>query len=624
MSFKSALHGRALSANPRQDHSPEWSWFWRHVTHAVNFSYGTNWDGGIRDFGGYVTGWTKNGATIDPVSVNSPWGKAFGNRSDGFDITGLVAAGPEPAYAGGTHFVFVTDFSSLKGTQGRIIFDAGQERALGIQPSTNVAFIQNREGQLEAVGTTDLSTLDGPFTIGGYLENLVEAEIFVNGVSEDTGTGGANWGNLIPSAFFGSDGSRGFIGDVACCYSFVGYKLTAAQHWQLHNDPHGPFRTNRKPVYKIFMPTVAAGGVTANPTTGSLALAGNAPTPNIAERDTVTPDNDALTLAGQAPVASQQLTASPAVGALALTGQVPSTALGLVASPANDTLALTGNVPDISSSGVISPSNGALDLAGQTPTVDLAERDSVAPDAGTLALAGQAPSILSAGIVTPDADALALTGQTPSVDLAERDTVTPDNDELAIAGQAPTAPVTGENDLLSSPDAGALALTGQVPAANLTQRDTVTPSNGALTTAGQTPTLALAQRDTVSPGADVLSILGLQPSLEESSTLTTTPDAGTLALSGQQPTSTVVLRITASPGVAGLTISGQVPTIPASGVVSAIAGELTITGNTPSVADSATSTLIVSSVQVTSTRTILLNTTSATQLVRSKTRKVLS
>lgn len=91
---------------------------------------------------------------------------------------------------------------------------------------------------------------------------------------------------------------------------------------------------------------------------------------------------------------------NPSVGSLALTGYAPTIAQTANQSltPSTGTLAITGYAPTITQPQAITPGVGSLTITGYAPTVVQASASiSVSPDVGVLTITGYAPTVTQSG-----------------------------------------------------------------------------------------------------------------------------------------------------------------------------------------------------------------------------------
>lgn len=133
----------------------------------------------------------------------------------------------------------------------------------------------------------------------------------------------------------------------------------------------------------------------------------------------IQPSAGSAAFTGYAPTVTRTASASitPSVGSLAFTG-IASTLTLTIPAPDSGSLALTGYAPTVTVTNAqnIQPSAGALSFAGYAPTVTNTSSRNISPAVGTLTFVGYAPTVtIYVPTRQPSAGSLAFTGYAPSV-----------------------------------------------------------------------------------------------------------------------------------------------------------------------------------------------------------------
>ena len=131
----------------------------------------------------------------------------------------------------------------------------------------------------------------------------------------------------------------------------------------------------------------------------------------------IQPSAGSAAFTGYAPTVTTTASASiaPSVGALALTG-IASTLTLTLPAPDSGSLALTGYAPTVTVTNIVQPSAGALSFTGYAPTVTNTSSRNMTPVTGTLTFVGYAPTVtIYVPTRQPSAGSLAFTGYAPSV-----------------------------------------------------------------------------------------------------------------------------------------------------------------------------------------------------------------
>ncbi len=219
-----------------------------------------------------------------------------------------------------------------------------------------------------------------------------------------------------------------------------------------------------------YMRPVPAGALTLAGTNVSIAF--------------IDPGWGVLTLQGYAPTldivaGGSNVTIDVPVGALTLTGQAAVASIGIGRAADVGTLTFAGQAPVASVAYLLPIPAGALTLSGQAPAA--VGTGAVQPGAATLTLAGQAANVKLDLVIATPVGALTLTGQAPVASVAYGLPVPVG--ALSLAGAAPVASI----GIIRAEPAGALTFAGLAP----TLATTVgrAPDVGALTFAGQAPAL---------------------------------------------------------------------------------------------------------------------------------------
>lgn len=133
----------------------------------------------------------------------------------------------------------------------------------------------------------------------------------------------------------------------------------------------------------------------------------------------IQPSVGSLALTGYAPTVTRTASASitPSVGALALTG-IASTLTLTLPAPDSGSIAFTGYAPTVTVTNTQTrqPSAGAMSFTGYAPTVTNTSSRNVTPLVGSLSFVGYAPTVtIYVPTRQPSAGSLAFTGYAPSV-----------------------------------------------------------------------------------------------------------------------------------------------------------------------------------------------------------------
>lgn len=303
---------------------------------------------------------------------------------------------------------------------------------------------------------------------------------------------------------------------------------------------------------------------------------------------TVNPSTGSITVAGQTPVRIDGVVRTPSAGAVSLTGETPTRLESAVRAPSAGSVSVTGQTPVRLDGAVRVPSAGALSLSGQTPT--RLENLSRVPSAGSVSLAGQAPTGIENSLRLPSVGSLALTGYEPSV--LGTGSISPSTGSVSITGYAPSLGGT----TTVAPAAGAYSFTGYAPTVN--RGAGITPSTGSLSLTGYAPN-ALVPR-TVTPSAGGLSLTAYAPTVNVGATggggyggllaalginlepmAVRAPTSGALGLTGYAPT---LSRTSGSSGSGLLVALGSLTQAAGlSGIYRPSTASLRLTGYAPSI-----------------------------------------
>ena len=221
-------------------------------------------------------------------------------------------------------------------------------------------------------------------------------------------------------------------------------------------------------------------------------------------------------------------------------------------------LSLTGQAAALLASRKLGADSGAISMAGQSAAV-LAGR-LLAAAQGTLGFSGQTAGLLVSRLLAADSGALALTGQDAGL-LASR-LLTADGGAISLTGQDATLLVAR----LLEAAAGTISLTGidatltYTPIGGPTY--TLTAETGSIALAGQTAALLAARLLTGEAGA--ISLAGQDAAVLRGFLLSA--ETGAISISGQDAGLTLARVLAAATGT--LTLAGQAVTLLYSGSVS--------------------------------------------------------
>jgi hypothetical protein len=148
--------------------------------------------------------------------------------------------------------------------------------------------------------------------------------------------------------------------------------------------------------------SVAPSGLTLDPASVSLSLAGFAP--SIVQASTLAPSSASLTLAGYAPALSQAVTLEPATAALVLAGYAPSIVQSSALSPSGASLMLSGYAPIVGQTVTLAPVGAALAFTGYAPAVSQVAPVTLSPSGAVMLMAGYGPEVTQGIVATPMAD----------------------------------------------------------------------------------------------------------------------------------------------------------------------------------------------------------------------------
>ena len=230
---------------------------------------------------------------------------------------------------------------------------------------------------------------------------------------------------------------------------------------------------------------------------------------------TITPGSGSVTLAGAAPTATKTANqwSTPGAGSVSLTGYAPSVQNG--------------------ASYLITPPAGAVVLAGAAPSVTASNAATITPGAGSLTITGAAP-VLTLTLPAPAPAAILLTGYAPTVLNGASYSVTPGAGSVVLSGAVPSVAATANK--WGTPAAGSLVLTGYAPSVQNGQSYTVTPPAGSVTIAGAAPTVARTAHQWITPGSGAVVLTGAAPSASQAGSWNLTPGAGAIQITGYAPT----------------------------------------------------------------------------------------
>lgn len=211
------------------------------------------------------------------------------------------------------------------------------------------------------------------------------------------------------------------------------------------------------PAQKWLLASSGGTNTAVNPTVGTLALSGYAP--SIAQ------------------TANQSLI--PGAGSFALNGYAPSVAQtsGNLINPGTGSITFSGYAPTITQPQNVAPGAGSLAITGYAPSITQGVTTAIAPGVGTLAITGYAPTVAQSAniLVYPPAGSLVLTGYAPALAQTANQVITPAQGSIAITGYAPTVAQAAASPSLT-PDRGLLQIVGYAP--SVTQSAPVTKIGG--------------------------------------------------------------------------------------------------------------------------------------------------
>ena len=230
--------------------------------------------------------------------------------------------------------------------------------------------------------------------------------------------------------------------------------------------PSGDHRT----VAVLFRET--ASGTNIQPGSGSVTIAGFAPTIASSSNQSILPGKGDVTVAGFAPtiVSSNHQSILPGKGDVIVSGHAPSIQVGVNTYPGSGAASIIGFAPTIASSNhqSVTPGKGDVLLAGFAPTIQSSDNQRVLPGAGALAIVGFAPAITSS------------TGSNQNVE--------PGKGDIGIAGFAPS--ITSSDNRFVTPGAGALIFEGFAPSiTSAAGNQTILPLTGEIFVVGYAPTI---------------------------------------------------------------------------------------------------------------------------------------
>jgi hypothetical protein len=287
-------------------------------------------------------------------------------------------------------------------------------------------------------------------------------------------------------------------------------------------------------------------GVSEEPDTGFLSLAGAAPTVQSGVTIPVlTPTRGTLVLAGITPVVSSgagSVVRTPNVGGLFF-GE------GTVLTPAAGTMTIATAAASLRLNTIEIATTGTLPLTGSSLTTRINVIKNT--PAGTLILTGVVPNTPNPPITPGTALLLFLNGFTPTLVR----TLTPGTATLTLTGQPGAIPGNPQ----PVPSTGALVLTGLQGTLQSTGHVIAQPSTGTLTMGSTAPGIRVDVR-TVLPTGD-LAVQGAPPKL---SGLQITPATATLileVLEGAAPPIIIGGPTVENPMVGRLSLSGQAPVV---------------------------------------------------------------
>ncbi len=238
---------------------PEWGWFWRHASIALNME--ETQTAKIRNWAFPVQKWEKAGPGPSLVLGVGPKGRFIGGANTGLDISVLApkSGDPDPPLGDDVSiFIAAENLGAAQGGLGTIIEAKSSGNDIRIPASELVEIAVAGAARHTSTGTVPTT---GPFSIGIYFSRGGPLTVYIDGKEDSETASSPDFGTWLPiTEIFGSTvgfGNRDI--ELYCFYSFNNYRLSAAQFNQLHADPPGPFRMLDE-VGVVIVP--AAGGVT--------------------------------------------------------------------------------------------------------------------------------------------------------------------------------------------------------------------------------------------------------------------------------------------------------------------------------------------------------------------------
>lgn len=195
----------------------------------------------------------------------------------------------------------------------------------------------------------------------------------------------------------------------------------------------------------VFTAVGGGGGVTATPSTVSLALTSYAPT--VLTPRTVTPPTASLSLTGFAPTVATPRVVTPGIAELGLSSLAPTIVFGALVTPGIAELALGTFTPTVLTPRAVTPPTATLTITPFAPTV-LAPRV-VTPGLAELEITAFAPSVVLGTLATPGIAELVLETFAPTVSVTAHITCTPTTLALVLATFAPTVSAIDSSGILS-------------------------------------------------------------------------------------------------------------------------------------------------------------------------------
>jgi len=280
------------------------------------------------------------------------------------------------------------------------------------------------------------------------------------------------------------------------------------------------------------------------------------PLESVAGNVSRTPGTGTVSVAGVAPTVSADASTSFLVGAVAVAGVAPTFAGHHTAAPTTGTVAVDGVAPTVAASSSPATTTGAVAVDGLAAAS--AAHHTAATITGTVAVDGVAPTVAASS--------------SPATTTGT----------VAVDGVAPTVATT--QDAAANTTTGTVAVDGQIPAVSTGTSVTAATTTGAVAVDGLAA--ASAAHHTASTVTGVVTVDGLAPTLAAASTTDTT--TGTVAVDGLAPT--FAANFDAAPTTGTVAVDGVAPTLVASSTADSATGTVSVDGQNPAVSTDSSTT----------------------------------